>query len=245
LDRTWTGYKAVLTDGVYSFEESVTEGLTYGGAGFTPEIGAVYNDGCTVIVRKFYTGPAAAVYIIPFRAASDVCQTGQPLTQRGTPQYETVDGVQCVYIEDASFSVPDGQIGVDNFSIYFRYRLFDGGANDTGLFWFGSGGNDFGFWLDGTDVKVGTAGNSGKRIDLDFSAEYNVWYNVLVTLENDILKVYVDNTLVLSDTFPINIVKNGSFYIGAYGSEGQYLSSLPIHISDFRIYDEVVTPADL
>ena len=27
--KTWTGYKAVLTDGVYSFEETVTEGLSY------------------------------------------------------------------------------------------------------------------------------------------------------------------------------------------------------------------------
>ncbi|MBR2372736.1 MAG: hypothetical protein IKA87_00735, partial [Lentisphaeria bacterium] len=43
VNKTWTGYKAVLTDGVYSFEESETTGLTYG-AGYSPVVGSVYSD---------------------------------------------------------------------------------------------------------------------------------------------------------------------------------------------------------
>lgn len=51
---TWSGYKAVLTDGVYSFEKTVTEGLSYGTA-FTPEVGKVYNGDATVRC-SLYTG---------------------------------------------------------------------------------------------------------------------------------------------------------------------------------------------
>lgn len=40
--RTWTGYKAVLTDGVYSFEETLTTGLSYLG-GMEVKKGLVYS----------------------------------------------------------------------------------------------------------------------------------------------------------------------------------------------------------
>ena len=40
--QEWSGNKAILTDGVYSFEENVTSGLTYG-TGFTPVVGTVYD----------------------------------------------------------------------------------------------------------------------------------------------------------------------------------------------------------
>ena len=40
-EDTWSGYKAVLADGVYSFEETVTEGLSY--TSVTPKIGKTYS----------------------------------------------------------------------------------------------------------------------------------------------------------------------------------------------------------
>ena len=47
----WSGYKAVLTDGVYSFEETVTEGLTFGN-GFTPVVGKIYDTEAMVEVAR-------------------------------------------------------------------------------------------------------------------------------------------------------------------------------------------------
>lgn len=46
-NKTWTGYKAVLTDGVYSFENTETTGLTYGER-YTPAVGNVYDADCNV-----------------------------------------------------------------------------------------------------------------------------------------------------------------------------------------------------
>ena len=54
-NKTWTGYKAVLADGVYSFEDAVTEGLIYGG-GLTPAVKGIYDDGALIEVSKLYQG---------------------------------------------------------------------------------------------------------------------------------------------------------------------------------------------
>ena len=53
VNKTWTGYKAVLTDGFYSFEETVTEGLTYGAA-FTPVIGLIHDAACTMLITSVW-----------------------------------------------------------------------------------------------------------------------------------------------------------------------------------------------
>ena len=54
VNKTWTGYKAVLTDGVYTFESTATTGLTYGAA-YAPMVGIIYSTDCTVRCN-LYTG---------------------------------------------------------------------------------------------------------------------------------------------------------------------------------------------
>lgn len=49
--KTWTGYLAVLTDGVYAFEETVTEGLFYDSS--VPTIGEIYSSDLSVCVSSF------------------------------------------------------------------------------------------------------------------------------------------------------------------------------------------------
>lgn len=53
-NKTWTGYKAVLSDEGYSFEETLTEGLTYDSALTPPAPKGIYNDGALVQVSKLY-----------------------------------------------------------------------------------------------------------------------------------------------------------------------------------------------
>ena len=53
VNKTWTGYKAVLTDGAYSFEESETTGLTYG-LGYTPVVNKIYTGDALVQIQKLY-----------------------------------------------------------------------------------------------------------------------------------------------------------------------------------------------
>ena len=53
VNKTWAGYKAVLTDGFYSFEKTVTEGLTYGDA-FTPVVGLIHDSACTMRINSLW-----------------------------------------------------------------------------------------------------------------------------------------------------------------------------------------------
>ena len=62
---TWTGFKAVLTDGVYTFEETATAGLTYGVA-YTPAVGSIYNSGATIRVAKLWDGARYDEYTVAF-----------------------------------------------------------------------------------------------------------------------------------------------------------------------------------
>lgn len=52
--KTWTGHKAVFAEGSYSFEDSVTRGLTFGTA-YTPVVGSIYDGDATFLVKQLYT----------------------------------------------------------------------------------------------------------------------------------------------------------------------------------------------
>lgn len=70
-NKTWTGYKAVLTDGVYAFEENVTENLIYDK--IIPEVDRIYTDGCKILVGYVYTG-VFPEYSTPINPTGNVYQ---------------------------------------------------------------------------------------------------------------------------------------------------------------------------
>ena len=49
-NKTWTGYKASFSNGVYSFETTPATALTYG-SGYTPVEGNIYNTGALICVK--------------------------------------------------------------------------------------------------------------------------------------------------------------------------------------------------
>ena len=52
--KTWNGYKAILEDGVYSFESSLSSGLTYG-TGYTPKVGSIYSEDAMIRVGGLFS----------------------------------------------------------------------------------------------------------------------------------------------------------------------------------------------
>lgn len=69
--KTWTGYKAILENGVYSFEETFVEGLTYDD-NFVPSPGKIYDNGCTLVIDSLFM-PVE----IDFGAYSNISRYGQ------------------------------------------------------------------------------------------------------------------------------------------------------------------------
>ena len=51
----WSGYKAILTNGIYSFSDTLTNDLPYGD-GFTPVVNEIYDRNALIHVADLYTG---------------------------------------------------------------------------------------------------------------------------------------------------------------------------------------------
>lgn len=101
-DKTWTGYKAVLSEGVYLFEDIATAGLTYGVA-FIPAVGSIYNADATIAISGMWQGrDPALLFYAPLTAAAATAETGQPLTASGNVEYTSRSGKMCAYFPDGN-----------------------------------------------------------------------------------------------------------------------------------------------
>lgn len=69
VNHTWTGYKAVLSGGAYTFESTVTSGLSFG-AGFTPDPDQIYPDAALIQIARM-TGVIPPDYVYFHKLDSD------------------------------------------------------------------------------------------------------------------------------------------------------------------------------
>lgn len=132
-NMTWSGQKAVLTDGAYSFEDTATEGLTFGEA-FTPSVGKIYSEDARVVVSSLFTAvDEGAILYAPFIDSLET-ETGQTLTLAGGEFTSTeVDGVTCLYSSGETTITGPLEIP-EKFTICFWAKL-DGSyvANDVNM----------------------------------------------------------------------------------------------------------------
>lgn len=105
VNKTWTGYKAVLTDGVYTFDDTAIAGLTFGTA-FIPAVGSIYNADATVAVSGLWQGrDPALLFYAPLTSAAATAETGQTLTASGNVQYTSQNGKACAYFPGSNASI--------------------------------------------------------------------------------------------------------------------------------------------
>lgn len=82
--KTWDGYKAVLSDGIYDFEKESTAGLTYG-TSYVPVVGGIYSADALVKVSGLFDnivnnfpGSASLFAIDASVGINDLVQGGAP-----------------------------------------------------------------------------------------------------------------------------------------------------------------------
>ena len=158
----WTGYKAILASGIYTFEAYKTHGLYF--SSVTPQVGKVYNDGA-LIEAKLWTGvPDPNLYFTLADATESVTSTA--LTNTGVTfgtNYAIFDGSS--YLE-----MPGSIYGMfDSLSSLFFCCWFKLTGTADGSYWLwatGDGQTDFGFRL--------TKGSTNE-IGMDIRASDNQW----------------------------------------------------------------------
>ena len=214
--KTWTGYKAVLMNGIYKFESVVTTGLQY--TTVFPVVGNIYSADALVLVKELYNGIPTSNLLcyIPLTEQLEKAPTGQSLQyDMNTITYSTVDDIPCGYFANSriqtqetytwnevtlsGFIKPDANVnsvsncihvGVDSGNQMLKF-----GANENT--WF-----------------VSTYGGNG---GLDIYGEEDItdrMHHIAVTLDsNKYLIVYLDGTKVWEGQSTVNI-PNSNIIIG-------------------------------
>jgi hypothetical protein len=107
VNKTWTGYKAVLTDGVYTFEENATTGLEYSN-GYIPVVGGIYDQNTTVKVTKLYDGSEypipreGLIFYAPLQTDYVDVISGKSAQKIGG-NFTVHNGVNCLYLDGSEY----------------------------------------------------------------------------------------------------------------------------------------------
>lgn len=244
--KAWSGYLAVLTDGVYSFEETVTSGLIYG-VGFTPVVGNIYNNNATVYINSLYNGiDPSLVFHIRLDKEKTFADTGQTSEVSGNIEYTEYAGVKCayfngnshIYYQDTS-NIPknDDDRTISAYVCPAEYSsdkyVMSIGTNSTNTRY------GFGFY-ENQSIGVWTKGGTAYY---DLPYEHNVWYNVIVTFSDGIENVYVNGSLVGTNTR--NDVNTGVGGVCVGAGIIDWVDSFIGYIADARVYNRVLTPSEI
>lgn len=258
VPKTWDGYKAVLTDGVYIFSDALTTGLPYG-AGFTPVAGTIYDRGCLTKAvlwqGTLFKVDANTLAYINFDDGEPIDLVGHDITKEGgvsTPDgyYSGAWDFQSGYLQ----ILPNGDelvIGTGDFTWEaYIYPASDGrqclfAYEQDGIFSvcfsYGGGANLGVFWR-------------GDWYDHPISGELsmNVWQHVAFVRKDGIFSCFV-NGVKQSQTYDLSSVSVGEsgqkFGIGRWGGDpgdfgARWVSRMDeIRISNVARYTDDFIPA--
>lgn len=239
--KTWTGYKAVLTNGVYTFEETVTAGLTYGLV--VPEVGGIYTDGTLVRVASLVQGkPTDYVFFNSLSDAEGWTMEGATVVQDDNRSvFQTVnDGSGGQYaVISTDPGVPLG-FSPRTLSFWFKRTSVNGSC------WCGIGygssylNNRIAWGLVNDYPGVTYWANDYFQSEYGFVQDTE-WHHYVVTYDGSVTKCYADGVLlwawntgeVGTDWQYINI---GDPWEG-YQSNGRY--------ADYYIFNRVLENSEI
>ena len=241
--KTWTGYKAVLTDGVYSFEDNVTAGLTYGAA-YTPGIDYIYNDGATVQVKRMWDGAsvyAGLVFDLPMDEMATSALTGQGLTIAEDVQATEYNGKKCfLFLACPGITFPADDLSTDDYTISISMARTHTDQIQTAL-GYGQRGSTGATALIGVDNGDELFfGGYGVEVYGD-SMEQGKWYHGAVTKLGTQLTLYLNGKSVATHTFTDGLVQ-GIGYIGRNSGGSENFHG---YLADAKIWNRALSADEI
>lgn len=248
--KKWSGYKATLVDGKYTFENTLTSGLSF--TSNYPRLGKIYTGDALVEVSGLYEGMPFSdmVFYAPLATATSTAVTGQPIAQYNTsssytPDHAVIDGIPCVHITNTGggyklYEVPQASIEKD-FPLYAQDRtlsvwikVLSYNNSDVAFMGYGSGSSNRAFTF---RLQAGKYGVDIYDNCLLSEAVFDVtqWHCVTAVVKDKVLSIYVDGVLSGSrELANINTNISDSFYIGR--SLGAWASIWEGYLAAVRIY---------
>ena len=244
--KTWTGYRAVLKDGGYSFETELTEGL-FCDEGYTPAVGTIYSEDAMIVVRGLWQNIITEGLV--FRASftdSLTAETGQDMSDLPSGcSIGELNGKTClVYdgtVSDSSYTkgkVSDERfaVGTGPFTVTSWVAKGATGYNDYVVFWW-MGDNSwviFGCrWADGYTMLR----QEGSVVHSSVQTQDNEWVFLAASRTGNDVSVYINGELAGTISCSVNFTE-GVFHIMPGGSTMKY-------IRDFRFYNRALTADEI
>lgn len=228
--HTWTGYKAVLNDGVYTFEDTVTSGLSY--TSVTPQVGKIYSQDALVYISSVYGAipTDGLVFYAPLAEDKTTAETGQTMNFSGNVVYDVFDGVNGAYFNNAYFSSSIGST-LSEWTLSFWLRVLEDQSSGAGYF------------NSKTNGEILIYINSSSRNlrfyppdDLGTNVTPENWNHFMVASSGNTCSVYQNGIFYSNKTW--NQAKSfDQFYIGTRYSQG----TMKAYTAGLRIYNRLLS----
>jgi hypothetical protein len=226
---TWTGYKAVLSEGVYTFEESETSGLVYGTA-YTPSPGNIYNADAAIRVLSLWTGGVTQIGLVNYWPL-DAQATGMTLGDE-SPEF----GVEKMGIKS--------MFAANNMR-FVTIRLSEVLNAFTLSIWYYPYEND----RDGCVVSFGNEvgifrHNGSDRFSINFGDQStesgaNKWTHLALTFDNGTAVMFMDGVQMLSSS-GLSVPASAKLGIGTKANDNSWYRTSG-YFAHLRLYDRVLS----
>lgn len=231
-DNTWNGYKAILdAEGYYTFEETLTDGLTYGN-GFTPEAGNVYDSNAMVKVNLYQkTLLPETLYSTDFSNLSD-------FTLQGTVT-SNVDASGRKFANfnrgRLKFDMPELPQSNSPWTMAFGVRNLQNYGDGVCFFNGGKTPGSDGVVFTGVENSAGGVFVTGwgNRITSPTSILNNSdWTRVLITYDGSTAAIYLNGVKDVEGAVSVNITGTTCAFGGSFW--GSY--NLMADLADFKVW---------
>ncbi|MBR2625339.1 MAG: LamG domain-containing protein [Lentisphaeria bacterium] len=248
--KTWNGFKAVLTDGIYTFEESITAGLSY--TAVTPVIDKIYTADALCEIKTLYNGSSipteGQVFYASFCENKATAETGQTFNVSGNPVYGEIDGIPCVTFDgqstvtfsDAGF--PTGT-AARTMSCWVKVNSFVNGYHAV-VWGYGEGSMSKYMCLEMRTTRSINCGGYEADLETDSGLwELGKWYHVAMTKDGNTETIYLDGNVVKTGTTSKNTLLGTGLISGIPWAGGVHLFNGSL--ASCRIYDRVLTDDEI
>lgn len=243
-NKTWTGFKAVMADGVYTFEQTSTTGLVFGG-GFTPTVDKIYNADATIAVSSLWTGAdPTLVFHAPLSASKSTAETGQALNVDGEISYQTNDGVPCAYFNGESqitASTEGMPQGNEPMTVSAWVKAAEEVWGLSAVLGLGTRSHNqlFSFALQPEGfVSIGRYADDSMS---EGTVNHLEWNHICITHDGSTDRIYINGNEVSSFGHENN-VGSWKIFIGGNGDNAENLHG---YIADARIYNRALAAAEI
>lgn len=247
--KTWSGYKAVLTDGAYSFDGVATEGLTYGN-GLSPVVDGIYDAEALVYVNRLWLGAAAVneglVIHVPLQHRAETAETGHVITySHENITFGVVSNVTCATLNQNGIGIRVAEdipvrLNPITLSYWVKYMspqsdIYVGWENWNGYYLHAGRNGNGTMYVDGAE-NWSWADNS------NIAVTDNEWHHVCLVWDSDNTEyiLYLDGREIMRNT-----KTDGPRAGEGTADEIEICGIAGTSFADIRIYNRPLSPEEV